>query len=115
LLYFRETGVSRTAEQVRIQERARLFASLFPFVGAEDLRLLSRGQLTDRQMIRLIRDYEDCNAAFARSLALNIAASPSFRLANFLLEGIAQRARGTALWRAMRPLRRWLSRRLPKN
>jgi hypothetical protein len=110
LLYFRETGISRTAIQLRNEEQRHLYASLFPFVSQDDLTLLSNGRLTNQQMVGLIRDYENHSEVFIRSLALNIAASPSFRIADALIESIAKLGRGTLFWNAALRLRRWLYR-----
>ncbi len=113
LLYFRETGISKTADALRLEERRRLFATLFPFLEEADLALLTRGRLPNAEMVRLIGKYKNRSEPFVRSLAFNIAASPSFRLAETVFESFARRARASALWEVLRPAKRWLYRRLP--
>lgn len=86
LLYFRDTGISYQQMEIRLAERRRLFASRFAFLSADDVDLLAGGRLANADMFALMARYPGASELFVRSLAFNIAASPSFRLAETLFE-----------------------------
>lgn len=79
LLYFRNTGISNTANRQRSNERKRIFKGYFPFLDEEDLEHFKmHGRIPVDIRLALIEKHKGASELFARSMAYNIATQAEF-------------------------------------